>query len=59
VNANAFTYTAAGKAVGTGVCGAPSGGTCMTPVANFGNESTTSGLLMGPRQLQGGLRFNF
>jgi len=37
----------------------PHTNTCMSPVSTFGSASTTSGNLLGARQLQAGIRFEF
>lgn len=55
VNENAWTYAAPGS---TG-CPSSHTNTCMIPVAGFQTPTTTSSFFAGPRQLQGGFRFEF
>ena len=45
----------------TAVAGAPTPhtNTCMVPVSTFGKAATTTGNLLGSRQLQAGIRFEF
>jgi hypothetical protein len=37
----------------------PHTNTCMVPISSFGQMATTSGNLLGARQMQAGIRFNF
>jgi hypothetical protein len=55
VNQNGYTYAAPGAS------GCPVAHTneCMIPVAGFATATTTSGTLLGPRQMQAGIRFTF
>ena len=48
VNASAYSLGGSGTAVGT-----------LVPSSSFQAVTTTSGLLLAPRQLQAGLRFEF
>jgi hypothetical protein len=58
VSTNAFNYAA--PATTSPTCpSATHANTCMVPVATFQQPSTTSANLMGARQLQAGVRFNF
>jgi hypothetical protein len=56
VNKSAYNYAAPGAA---GCPAASHVNTCMIPVTAFQSITSTSSLLLGPRQLQGGIRFNF
>ena len=55
-NFNAFTYANAGAAGCRGHTN-----TCMVPVSTFQTvtQTTNTSGLLGPRQLQGGIRFEF
>ncbi len=59
VQTAAFNYVKPGAALtGGAVC--PAGAiTCMSPRATFQQPSLTSGNLLGARQMQGGIRFDF
>ena len=54
VNTTAYTYSGPG----VGKCAGHTNG-CMVPSSTFGSLATTSGTLLGARQLQVGLRFDF
>jgi hypothetical protein len=54
VNTSAFSYSDGGS----GLCAGHTNG-CLTPISTFGSRATTSSLMLGPRQLQFGLRFDF
>ena len=58
VSTNAYSYTKPGAAIGTGTC-PTTAITCMSPLSTFQQASLTSGNLLGARQLQAGLRFEF
>ncbi len=58
VNQNAFTY-ATPAATSTTCPSALHSNTCMIPVSTFQAPTTTSGVLLGARQLQFALRFEF
>ena len=58
INANAYSYASPGPTTAT----CPSSlhaNTCMVPVSTFQTPTTTSGVLLGARQLQFALRFEF
>ena len=54
VNTTAYTYSGPG----VGKCAGHTNG-CLVPSPTFGSLATTSGTLLGARQLQVGLRFDF
>ena len=70
-NTAAFDYAAPSATPGTAIApnlcptsaisgaATPHTNTCMTPVSTFGSAATTSGNLLGSRQLQAGIRFEF
>lgn len=69
VSQNAFSYAAPSASAvncwnGTANPAVPAGtpvhtSTCMVPVTTFGQPTTTSGNLLGARQMQAGVRFEF
>jgi hypothetical protein len=52
VNTSAYSYSTPAKCAGH-----PNG--CLIPISTFGTDTTTSSLLLGPRQLQINARFEF
>jgi len=54
VNTSAYSYSKPGS----GACAGHTNG-CLVPISSFGTDSTTSSLLLGPRQLQINARFEF
>jgi hypothetical protein len=54
VNTSAYSYSKPGS----GACAGHTNG-CLVPISTFGTDSTTSSLLLGPRQLQINARFEF
>jgi len=56
---NAYNYSAPSSAAGATCPASLHVNTCMVPVSTFLQPSTTTGLLLGPRQLQAGVRFSF
>jgi hypothetical protein len=61
VSANEYTYANPSGSTGTCPATGPNAhtNTCMVPVSSFQTPTTTTGLLLGPRQLQAGVRFEF
>jgi len=61
VNTSAYTYANASGSTGT--CPATGANahanTCMVPVSTFQTPTTTTGILLGSRQMQFGFRFEF
>jgi hypothetical protein len=61
VNANAYDYSQPSSSA-TSTCNVashPSGNTCLVKRADFQQNPTTGSNLLGARQLQAGVRFNF
>jgi hypothetical protein len=64
VSTNAYTYTqpsasAASLCSSAASVATPHSNTCMAPVSTFQTPTTTTGNLLGPRQMQAGVRFSF
>jgi hypothetical protein len=61
VNQNAYTIASPTGPAGTCPASGANAHTnnCMVPVSTFGSATTTTGILLGARQMQFGFRFNF
>jgi hypothetical protein len=62
VNTSAYTYAQPGQTSGGILCPSVASGntsTCMVPSSSFQQHTTTTSNLLGARQMQAGLRFDF
>ena len=58
-NNTQYSYAAAGSTSTSCPASAHGTNTCLIPVSTFGKASTTSGTLLGARQMQAAIRFEF